>query len=727
MQKRSFFVLFLITFLLAVSPVIAQDDLMMHLRVAHFSPDAPAIDVYVNGEIAIKGLAYPEASEWVALLEDHYEIAVTPAGEGIESAIFGPSIFNLVRQTWITVAAVGSADNHTLAYSILFENYGVLPDDGARISVFHAIEGGPYIDVISNGNSLISGLAYPGTQGRNDGFFIRNIEAGTIDLEVAPTRNPLHPIIEAPNTMFSAGVNYLIAAVGTPDDPALTIIATDLDGEFMSMTIPDMTDEDMSDDTSDEDTSDETTAEAVDEDTADETSDESMDEDMSDETMDEDMSDETSDETVDETPTEDVPEASASALTIAEVVISAAQSAEPEFTMLLSAIASADPAIIAMVSDPNGDLTVFAPTDEAFASFLESIEMTLPDLLANPDLLSVILQYHVLDGALMAEEIAAMDGSSIPTMLGTADAIDISVTDRGVMLNDASTVLASDIPASNGVIHVVDAVLIPTAGVDTDMTEAMSEETAEEPADETTPDATEEPMDEDMSDEAMPEATDEAMDEDMSDEAMPEATDEAMDEDMSDEAMPEATDEPAPGGSDAGMGGSLAEATEEPTADASDATEATNTVADVVLASTEGEEPEFTILLAALQNADPSLLEMLSDPEQTLTVLAPTDEAFEALLETMEMDAETLLADTELLNQVLAYHILEDIINAETITLLSGEAIPTMLGTETTITLSLSEEDGILLNDLVHIVTPDIEADNGLIHVIDGVLLPAEG
>jgi uncharacterized surface protein with fasciclin (FAS1) repeats len=153
--------------------------------------------------------------------------------------------------------------------------------------------------------------------------------------------------------------------------------------------------------------------------------------------------------------------------------------------------------------------------------------------------------------------------------------------------------------------------------------------------------------------------------------------------------------------------------------------EASNTIADIVIASSEAEEAEFTVLLAAVLAADEGIVTALSDPEAELTVFAPTDEAFVALLEALETDAETLLANTELLNSVLLYHVVEGAVMAETVMTLDGEEVPTLLGEDATLAISITD-DGVMLNDSVMVIATDIEADNGVIHVIDAVLVPAE-
>lgn len=99
-----------------------------------------------------------------------------------------------------------------------------------------------------------------------------------------------------------------------------------------------------------------------------------------------------------------------------------------------------------------GPLTVFAPTDEAFAALPEG---TVEGLLEDIPALTSILTYHVVAGAVMSTDLS--DGMTAATVNGA----DITVTiGEGVMINNAN-VVAADIEASNGVIHVIDAVILP--------------------------------------------------------------------------------------------------------------------------------------------------------------------------------------------------------------------------------------------------------------------------
>ena len=116
-------------------------------------------------------------------------------------------------------------------------------------------------------------------------------------------------------------------------------------------------------------------------------------------------------------------------------------------------VAAVEAAGLAETLSGEGPFTVFAPTDEAFAALPEGLvdALLLPE---NQEALTEILTYHVLDGEVLAADVAA---GEVATLQG--EEITIS-TDDGVMVNDA-TVTMTDVLASNGVIHVIDTVLVP--------------------------------------------------------------------------------------------------------------------------------------------------------------------------------------------------------------------------------------------------------------------------
>ena len=102
-----------------------------------------------------------------------------------------------------------------------------------------------------------------------------------------------------------------------------------------------------------------------------------------------------------------------------------------------------------------GPFTVFAPTDDAFAKLPAG---TVDKLLKDVPKLTAILTYHVLSGKVMAADVMKMDGKTAKTVNGA----DLKIsTQGGVNLNGSVHVTKTDIDCSNGVIHVVDAVLMP--------------------------------------------------------------------------------------------------------------------------------------------------------------------------------------------------------------------------------------------------------------------------
>ncbi|QWF31441.1 fasciclin domain-containing protein [Pseudoalteromonas sp. SiA1] len=103
----------------------------------------------------------------------------------------------------------------------------------------------------------------------------------------------------------------------------------------------------------------------------------------------------------------------------------------------------------------DGPFTVFAPTDEAFAKLPAG---TVENLLKseNKDKLTAILTYHVVSGKVMAADVVKLDNAT--TVQGQS--VNVTTNDGSVMINNANVVMA-DVKASNGVIHVIDTVLLP--------------------------------------------------------------------------------------------------------------------------------------------------------------------------------------------------------------------------------------------------------------------------
>lgn len=278
-----------------------------------------------------------------------------------------------------------------------------------------------------------------------------------------------------------------------------------------------------------------------------------------------------------------------------------------DFSILVQALQTAN---LVGALQGEGPFTVFAPTNDAFVKLLEGLNISAADLLAHPQLSEVLL-YHVVAGQVLSTDLS--DGLSAPTLNGESITVDLS---DGVKIN-SSNVTTADVLASNGVIHIIDSVLVQQGFV----LSAEESETEVEPI-----------------------------------------------------------SAPVPG-----------------------------TVVDIALSS-----PDFSMLVSLLQKAD--LVGALQG-EGPFTVFAPTNAAFEKLLGALGITASDLMNQPDLA-KVLLYHVVSgstlstDLSNGLSVNSLNGEAL----------TFDLS--DGAKVNTSM-ISAVDLVAGNGVVHVIDTVLVPS--
>lgn len=137
--------------------------------------------------------------------------------------------------------------------------------------------------------------------------------------------------------------------------------------------------------------------------------------------------------------------------TIADIAV-----ADSRFSTLVAALSTAD--LVGAVADETAELTVFAPTNDAFGAALAALGLTAEELLASDDLTDILL-YHVVPGTFLAADVVAAAPFAAPTLQGAT--IDVTVVDGGVVLNGTVNVIITDVKAVNGVIHAIDFVLLP--------------------------------------------------------------------------------------------------------------------------------------------------------------------------------------------------------------------------------------------------------------------------
>jgi uncharacterized surface protein with fasciclin (FAS1) repeats len=283
--------------------------------------------------------------------------------------------------------------------------------------------------------------------------------------------------------------------------------------------------------------------------------------------------------------------------------------ATPDLSILVEALVAAG--LVGALSGP-GPLTVFAPTNSAFAALLTELGVTKAALLADKPLLTAVLSYHVL-GAKVNKSAIPLGKAIDPILTGTKDIFKIDVVGANVVITDGrnrkSNITKTDIEASNGIVHLIDKVILP----------------------------------------------------------------------------------------------------------------ANKDIVETALAS----NPEFTTLVAALKQA--GLVDALKGAGP-FTVFAPTNAAFDALRQELAgvgnapITVAALLANLKL-GDILKYHVLTSrVLKAEVPV---GVAVATLAGTAETISIS----SGFIITDkkgrTSNITGTDILNTNGVIHVIDKVILPS--
>jgi len=375
------------------------------LRTGHFSPDAPAVDIYVNGDLIEGGLSFGSASQWREFPSGATEIVITEAGAALDDPVLDPINLTFTPDTWSTIAVIGSLANNTLTTQLIIENYSsALPDDDARVLIFHAIEGAPAVDILANETRLIADLAYPGTAGNNDGAASRDVDAGTYNLQITVANDAEGVILTPDAVTLNGGRFYLLVAAGTPDTPQLQIIeATPADVI-----------------TGDADGLDTQTSQ---------------------------------------------PSAATTQITEPSAVESMTDDANTLFdvasqtTGLGTFVAAVEAAglVDSLVADAS--LTVFAPSDSAFTGVLAELGIPASELFNETALLTQILTYHILEAERRADALLERNGQTLTTRNGDTIAVDVDAL--GILLNESALVTSTDLLASNGVLHIINQVLLP--------------------------------------------------------------------------------------------------------------------------------------------------------------------------------------------------------------------------------------------------------------------------
>ncbi|NVK25453.1 MAG: fasciclin domain-containing protein [Gammaproteobacteria bacterium] len=420
------------------------------------------------------------------------------------------------------------------------------------------------------------------------------------------------------------------------------------------------------------------------------------------------------------------------------------------FTTLVTALEAAD--LVDTLDNPDASFTVFAPTDAAFDLLGAD---TINGLLQDTDTLTGILTYHVLPGAVDASTAISLAGNTADTVNGAK--IGLSLDGDNLLVNTA-TVVQTDITTDNGIIHVIDAVLMPPMMSDASPTSNIVETAVAAGSFTTLVSALEATgLDSVLADESSeftvfaptdaafamldPAVLDRLLEnpDDLSAILLQHVVAGAVDSVTAyslngvDAATAAGTTEmpvtiPLAINSTTDMltfGGAQIVTKDIHTTNGiihvidmvvvADATipPAYGSIADVAIAN-----GSFDTLVAALTAAD--LVGAVSDVDSDLTVFAPTDAAFAEL----GLD-ETNVGDLDNLSEILLYHVLSSEVKQDAaVTLAQSDMNTTMTANTAMDKIALSLTDSSLYVNTSMVTMANVFADNGVIHVVDKVLMP---
>ncbi|TCO08267.1 fasciclin domain-containing protein [Natronoflexus pectinivorans] len=420
---------------------------------------------------------------------------------------------------------------------------------------------------------------------------------------------------------------------------------------------------------------------------------------------------------------DDKDEQMATSKTIVDVAVE-----NEDFSILVEAVTKAG--LANALADRNASLTVFAPTNAAFASLLEELGASSLDDIPN-DLLTSVLLYHVLGEQKTAAQLN--DGYYSTLSAGPAENLNLSLYKSGTKLNNRANITATNIMADNGVIHVIDKVILPLSitghAVANDAFSSLvaAVEKAELAG----------TLDSDEVSLTVFAPVNAAFSQLLSDLGVTLA--DLTAEDLTPILLYHVLDGIVPSSAvTSGYFPTLATAFDNNVSlgiavDNGVVLNGSSNVVVVDVVATNGvihaidqvltqpnivdaalSNPLFSYLVEAVVKAE--LVEALSG-EGPLTVFAPTNAAFEALFAALEVDGIDDI-DVELLTSVLLAHVVGgNVLSGD----LSSGSVSTLNDEKS---LDIAVNGGVTIDGDINVVLADVQTSNGVIHVIDGVILP---
>lgn len=215
-MKRLFVLSAVLVLSLALATsALAQDD-MARARVVHASPDAPAVDVWVNGAVAFSNAPFMGITDYAELAPGSYQVQVSPTG-ATEPIVIDATL-DLAAGTDYTIVAVGALDS--IEPLVLIDNNGAPAAGKAHVRFVHASPDAPAVDIaVANGGPILfANIPFKGT-----GDYLP-VDAGTYDLE-ARLAGTDTVALSVPGVGLEEGKVYTIFAMGLAGgEPALTAV-----------------------------------------------------------------------------------------------------------------------------------------------------------------------------------------------------------------------------------------------------------------------------------------------------------------------------------------------------------------------------------------------------------------------------------------------------------------------------------------------------------------------
>ncbi len=213
--------------------VTAQtDEELVQIRIGHFAPGAPNVDVYVGGAPTdLQNVPFGTVSDWYQLPAGVYTFAIVPAGASLSEAVIEETV-ELEAGNWYSAFAIGLAALDSLALDLIEEDYSPLGFGETRLSFYHAIPEFLPVSVVADGETLAF-LAYPDTVVSAEGvsepnFTTLTLTEGTREIQVLDGVDGETVLLDLGEFNYAQQRHYFIAVINIATSPVPVLVSTNL-------------------------------------------------------------------------------------------------------------------------------------------------------------------------------------------------------------------------------------------------------------------------------------------------------------------------------------------------------------------------------------------------------------------------------------------------------------------------------------------------------------------